>query len=71
MSLAIRVLNMGKRGIVIGFAEPSLLSRLPMFFLLADRIEVSGLRLFSTLLRYANTKEIYIHRFIRWVRWIE
>ena len=44
MSPAIRVLNMGKRGIVIGFAEPSLLSRLPMFFLLADRIEVSGLR---------------------------
>ena len=32
MSSAIRVLNMGKRGIVIGFAEPSLLSRLPMFF---------------------------------------
>ena len=35
---------MGKRGIVIGFAEPSLLSRLPMFFLLADRIDGSGLR---------------------------
>jgi hypothetical protein len=39
---AIRVVDMGKRGIVIGFAEPSLLPRLPMFFLL-DRIEVSGL----------------------------
>ena len=35
---------MGERGIVIGFAEPSLLSRLPVFFLLADRIELSGLR---------------------------
>ena len=30
---AIRVSNMGKRGIVIGFAEPWSLSRLPMFFL--------------------------------------
>ena len=33
---------MGKRGIVLGFAEPCSLPRLPMFFL-ADRIEVSGL----------------------------
>jgi hypothetical protein len=37
---------MGKRGIVIGFAEPWSLSRLPVFFLLADRIDISGLRLF-------------------------
>jgi hypothetical protein len=33
---------MGKRDIVLGFAEPCCLSRLPMFFL-ADRIEISGL----------------------------
>ena len=39
---------MGKRDIVLGFAEPCCLSRLPMFFL-ADRIEVSGLRLFLYL----------------------
>lgn len=48
---------MGKRGIVIGFAEPSLLSRLPMFFLLADRIELPGLRLFcmKSLIKNNNT----------------
>jgi len=37
---------MGERDIVLGFAEPCCLSRLPVFFLLADRIELSGLRLF-------------------------
>ena len=48
---------MGERGIVIGFAEPSLLSRLPMFFLLADRIELPGLRLFcmKSLIKNNNT----------------
>ena len=50
---------MGKRGIVIGFAEPSLLSRLPVFFLLADRIDVSGLRLFCRYNRRKNSNKFH------------
>ena len=47
---------MGKRGIVIGFAEPWSLSRLPVFFLLADRIDVSGLRLFGLIYNMKKIK---------------